>query len=108
MRRPKGSSPSIAQLASSIVAEANLKRLGSSLTKLGSEAAVGVVDTKRLELAIAGSGARIKVSPLLLKSTLSSPVQLHRGTTKKECGMWVVGYDCLEGQLAHSNVVVLL
>uniref|UniRef100_F1KR20 Enhancer of polycomb-like protein n=1 Tax=Ascaris suum TaxID=6253 RepID=F1KR20_ASCSU len=79
VRRPKGSSPSIAQLASSIVAEANLKRLGSSLTKLGSEAAVGVVDTKRLELAIAGSGARIKVPPLSANLCASVPVKIMDG-----------------------------
>ncbi|VDM37413.1 unnamed protein product [Toxocara canis] len=74
VKRAKGSAPSIAQLASSIVAEASLKRLGSSLAKLGVEGAVNVVDTKRLELAIAGSGARIKVSPLSSSLCASAPM----------------------------------
>uniref|UniRef100_A0A915B368 Enhancer of polycomb-like protein n=1 Tax=Parascaris univalens TaxID=6257 RepID=A0A915B368_PARUN len=90
VRRPKGSSPSIAQLASSIVAEANLKRLGSSLTKLGSEVAVGVVDTKRLELAIAGSGARIKVSLLLLKVNFIVPVEWELRRDSVVCGLSAV------------------
>ncbi|VDK49668.1 unnamed protein product [Anisakis simplex] len=71
VKRARGSSPAtIAQLATSIVTEANLKRLsvgklnGNSDNSNNGVSSVGCVDTKRLELAIAGSGARIKVPPL--------------------------------------------
>ena len=77
-KRPKVASPtyfpqskcsvpsSVPQRSPSVVTDPNLKRLNPYLKLNGdSNPAIGqCVDTKRLELAIAGSGARIKVCHL--------------------------------------------
>lgn len=82
VKRSKGSaSPTIAQRASAIVAEASLKRFGSvgRLNGEPNQVLTKCVDTKRLELAIAGSGARIK-APVVSSALTSAAVTLGSGT----------------------------
>lgn len=76
VKRSKGSaSPTIAQRASALVAaaEATQKRLGFG--RLNGEPAINkCVDTKRLELAIVGSGARIKAPNVVSNLSAVAPV----------------------------------
>ncbi|CAG9540896.1 unnamed protein product [Cercopithifilaria johnstoni] len=67
-------SSSVAQLSSSLPrSETNLQRLNTSGLHADIVAqATHCVDTKRLELAIKGSGARIKPSPMIAHSLLQS------------------------------------
>uniref|UniRef100_A0A158Q7W5 Enhancer of polycomb-like protein n=1 Tax=Elaeophora elaphi TaxID=1147741 RepID=A0A158Q7W5_9BILA len=73
-RRRSFASPGVAQLSSSLPRpEMNLQRLNTSGFHADIVAqATHCVDTKRLELAIKGSGARIKPSPMIAHSLLQS------------------------------------
>lgn len=67
-RRESTNSP-VAQLAPSSVTDANQQRLNNHGIFSGEAMAAlsNCIDTKRLELAIVGSGARIKVSAFVLQ-----------------------------------------
>lgn len=72
-RRRSFASSSVAQLSSLPRPEMNLQRLNTSGFHADIVAqATHCVDTKRLELAIKGSGARIKPSPMIAHSLLQS------------------------------------